>query len=217
MKVCYRSAVPGLPITAVVFDIGGVLLDWSPLHLYRKLIDDPAERADFLGRICTPAWHLTHDLGADTEQSCRDLVDRHPEQADLIMAWSRRSEEMVAGVLEDTVEVLTELRSTGICCFALSNMEADKFELRRTRYEFFAALDGWVISGLEGVVKPDPRIFEILLSKYGLEPAATVLVDDLTANVAAAAKLGVVALTFTTAAQLRKDLRDLGLPVGEPE
>jgi 2-haloacid dehalogenase len=201
-------------ITAVVFDIGGVLIDWDPRHLYRKLIADPAELDHFLGQICTREWHLAHDLGADTEQSCRDLAGLHPDYADLIMAWAYRSEEMIAGTFEDTVDVLTELRGAGVRCFALSNMERDRFWSRRTRYPFFDSLDGCVISGLEGVVKPDPRIFEILLARYGLEPAATVFIDDIAANVDAAAKLGVVAIRFTTTAQLRRELRALRLPVG---
>jgi 2-haloacid dehalogenase len=203
-------------IKAVVFDIGGVLLDWDPRHLYRQLIDDEAELSRFLDQICTRQWHLAHDLGADTEQSCRELAGRHPEHADLIMAWSDRSEEMVAGVFEDTVEILRELSAAGVPCFVLSNMEPDKFASRRARYDFFGLVDGCVISGLEGVAKPDPAIFEVLLSRYRLEPEATVFIDDLPANVAAASELGVVGLTFTTTTQLRQDLRALGLAVAAP-
>src|SRR5579863_1582004 len=203
-------------IEAVVFDIGGVLLDWNPRYLYRQLIGDPDQLDDFLARICSRQWHLAHDLGADTEQSCRELAAQYPEHAELIMAWSDRSEEMIGGVLTPTVEVLAELRSAGVRCFLLSNMEPDKFVLRRARYDFFDLAEGCVISGLEGVAKPDQKIFEILLSRYGLTPAGTVFIDDLPANVAAAAELGVVAIQFTTAAQLRSDLRDLGLPVGAP-
>jgi 2-haloacid dehalogenase len=203
-------------IKAVVFDIGGVLLDWDPRHLYRQLITDPDQLDDFLGRICTRQWHLAHDLGADTEQSCRELAMQYPEHADLIMAWSDRSEDMIGGVLTQTVDVLGELRSAGVRCFVLSNMEPDKFVLRRARYEFFDLVEGCVISGLEGVAKPDQKIFDILMSRYGLTPAETVFIDDLPANVAAAVELGVVAIQFTTAAQLRSDLRDLGLPVGAP-
>ncbi|HET7014006.1 MAG TPA: HAD family phosphatase [Streptosporangiaceae bacterium] len=203
-------------IKAVVFDIGGVLLDWDPRHLYRQLIPDPVQLDDFLDRICTRQWHLAHDLGEDTEQSCRELAANYPEYAELIMAWSRRGEEMIGGVLTQTVEVLSELRSARVRCFALSNMEPEKFVLRRARYDFFALLEGCVISGVEGVAKPDQKIFEILLSRYGLEPATTVFIDDVPANVAVARELGVVAIQFTTAAQLRSDLRDLGLPVGAP-
>jgi len=200
-----------------VFDIGGVLIDWDPRYLYRQLIADPAELDDFLARICTDTWHRRHDLGVDIEQSCRELARLHPEHGDLIMAWAYRGEEMIVGTLDDTVAVLAELNSAGVRCLALSNMEAETFVKRRSRFAFFDLLDGWVISAHEGVAKPDRQIFEILLSRYGLDPAATVFIDDNAANVAAAAKLGVVAIDFTTAAQLTKELRGLGLPVCPPE
>jgi len=200
-------------ISTVVFDIGGVLLDWDPRHLYRQLIDDPAELTDFLARICTPQWHLSHDLGADVHRSCTELARLHPECAELIMAWTDPGEKMVAGQLDDTVDVLAELSSAGVRCLALSNMEAHKYALRRSKYPFFHLLDGCVISGVEGVAKPDRKIFEILLSRYDLDPRATVFVDDVAGNVAAAAGLGIVAIEFSGAGQLRRDLRDLGLPV----
>ena len=200
-------------VQTVVFDLGGVLLDWDPRHLYRRLISDPAELAEFLGRICTPQWHLTHDLGADTEQSCRELAAAHPDRADLIMAWAHRSEEMVAGQLDPAVGVLADVKAAGLRCLALSNMESDKFQLRRSRYPFFGLFDGCVISGMEGVAKPDRRIFQILLARYGLRPEATVFVDDMAANVAAAREFGITAIEYSTAARLRRELRDLGLPI----
>jgi len=198
-------------IKAVVFDIGGVLLDWDPRHLYRKLIADPDEMAAFLGRVCTPRWHLAHDLGADTEQSCRQLAAAHPSLAEEIMAWSHRSEEMVAGEIEEGVHVLAELKASGMRCLALSNMEPDKFALRRSRYPFFRHFDGCVISGIEGIAKPDRRIFEMLLSRYDLEAAATGFIDDTAANIAVARDLGLVAIHYSAGGQLRRDLYCLGL------
>jgi 2-haloacid dehalogenase len=205
--------MPDAGIDAVVFDIGGVLLDWDPRHLYRKLFDDPAEMDDFLDRICTPRWHLSHDLGADIEASCRSLAARHPGHADLIMAWWQRGEEMIAGQIDGTVTILADLKAAGLRCYALSNMEADRFAVRRRRYPFFELFDGCVISGAEGVVKPDPAIFDLLRTRYGLPPGRTVFIDDNPANVAAAAGLGLVAVEFSAPDRLRRDLRDLGLAV----
>ncbi|MGI9005563.1 MAG: HAD family hydrolase [Streptosporangiaceae bacterium] len=199
-------------VTAVVFDIGGVLLDWDPRHLYRQLIADPGERARFLGEICTPQWHLAHDLGADTLASCRELAAAHADHADLIMAWAHRREEMIAGEL-DGVGVLADVAGTGLTCLTLSNMEADTFPVRRDRYPFFRLFDGCVISGLEGVAKPDRKIFEILLARYGLDPAATVFTDDNADNVAAAREAGLDAIPYTTAAALRRALRARGVPI----
>ena len=205
-------AEPG--IAAVAFDIGGVLLDWNPRHLYRKLFTDPAGMEEFLGRICTPQWHHAHDLGADVERSCRELAGSHPAQADLIMAWARRGEEMIAGQLDQGVEVLAEVKAAGVPCYALSNMEADTFAVRRSRYRFFDLFDGCVISGVERVAKPDRRIFQILLSRYGLDPSSTVFVDDTEVNVEAARALGIVAVRYAGASQLRRDLRERGLAIG---
>ena len=201
-------------IAAVVFDIGGVLLDWDPRHLYRQLIADQAEMEDFLGRICTPRWHRAHDLGADTGRSCADLALRHPAQADLIMAWASRGEEMIAGQLDAVIEVLAEVKAAGLACYALSNMEADRFAERRAKYPFFELFDGCVISGIEGVAKPDQEIFEILLSRYDLDGPSTVFIDDQPGNVTAARQAGLAAVRYVAASQLRTDLRGFGLLVG---
>jgi 2-haloacid dehalogenase len=197
----------------VVFDIGGVLLDWDPRHLYRQLIADPQEMADFLDRICTRDWHRAHDLGADITESCRQLARQHPGQAELIMAWAERGEEMIAGQIDGTVEVLADLRAGGTPCFALSNMEPAPFEVRRARFPFMTWFDGCVISGYEGVAKPDQEIFEILLRRHDLDPARTVFIDDLKHNLAAAAGLGIAGIQFTGPAGLRQELRALGLAV----
>src|SRR5260221_8697976 len=153
-------------IKAVVFDIGGVLLDWDPRHLYRKLIADPHEMAVFLGGICTPRWHLAHDLGADTEQSCRELAAAHPTLAEEIMAWSHRSEEMIAGEIDEGVGVLAELKASGMKCLALSNIEADKVALRRSRDAFFRHFYCFVVSGIDGVAQPNQRNFRRPRSPY---------------------------------------------------
>src|SRR6266550_4723724 len=152
---------------------------------------------DFLARICTQDWHHAHDLGEDITQSCRRLARRYPGYRDMIMAWAERCEEMAAGLR----------------CLALSNMEPTTFATRRTRFAFMDWFDGFVISGIEGVAKPDPRIFQILLRRYRLEPAATVFIDDSPGNVEAARGLGMIAVRYTSAGQLRSELRSLGLTV----
>src|ERR1022692_4170494 len=103
----------GRSIAAVVFDIGGVLLDWGSRYLYRQLFDDPAQMDDFLSQICTPQWHLSHDLGAAIEPSCRELARLHPDRAELIMAWARRGEEMLGGQLADTGPVVLAAIASG--------------------------------------------------------------------------------------------------------
>ncbi len=203
--------MPARKITAVVFDLGGVLIDWDPRHLYRQLFADPADMEDFLARICTASWHHEHDLGEDVAQSCHRLARLHPGYRDLIMAWAERGEEMAAGQFDETVDVLARLKAGGFRCLALSNMEAAAFAIRKSRFAFMEWFDGYVISGIEGVAKPDPRIFQILLRRYRLDPAATVFIDDSAPNVEAARDLGMAALHYTSAAALREQLRAVGI------
>lgn len=195
----------------MVFDIGGVLLDWDPRHLYRKVFDDEDAMEQFLGRICTPEWHAPHDRGARTADSCARLAEAHPEHADEIWAWLQRGEEMVAGPIQENVEILAELRRAEVACFALSNMEAETFPLRRARFAFFDLFDGIVISGLEGMAKPDPAIFELLLRRFGLEGGATVFVDDNAENVAAASALGMRSVLYESSDALRRALGEMDL------
>src|SRR5262249_34575607 len=136
-------------IGAVVFDIGGVLLDWDPRYLYRKLFDDQVEMERFLDEICTLEWHSAHDLGVPASRSCAELAQIHPEHAELIAAWATRSEEMIGGEFSDVVEMLSALKQAGVPCFALTNMEAETYPLRRERYEFMGWFDGTVVSAHE--------------------------------------------------------------------
>ena len=211
-----HAAWPEKQITAAVFDLGGVLLDWNPRYVYRQLFADPAEMEDFLARICTQDWHHAHDLGEDITQSCRRLARRHPDHRDMIMVWAERCEEMAAGQIDETVDILAELKAAGLRCLVLSNMEPATFVARQARFAFMGWLDGYVISGFEGVAKPDRRIFQLLLSRYRLEPAATVFIDDSAPNVEAARGMGLLALHYTSAAELRNQLRSLGLTTLSP-
>jgi 2-haloacid dehalogenase len=198
-------------IEAVVFDIGGVLLDWNPRYLYRQLFEDEDSMERFLGEVCTLEWHAAHDLGVPYAQSCLDLAQRHPEQADLIWAWSRRSEEMIGGAITGTVEILRELVAGGVPCYALTNMEAETFPLRRDRYDFMSWFAGTVVSSHERVAKPDPEIFHRLLDRFGLRAETTLLIDDSQRNVDAARELGMPAIRFESAAQVRRYMERSGL------
>ncbi len=198
-------------IEAVVFDVGGVLLDWDPRYLYRKLIDDEEEMNRFLQEVCTMTWHDAHDRGKPAEVSCAELAAAHPEQEELIWAWTRRSEEMIAGPIPDTVELLRDLKAAGVPCYALTNMEAETYPLRLERFPFLGWFDGTVVSCFEGVAKPDAEIFKRLLSRFELAPASTLLIDDSPRNVRAALALGMQAVEFRSAAALRQSLEDAGL------
>ena len=198
-------------LRAVVFDLGGVLLDWDPRHLYRKLFDDEAEMDRFLSEVCTMQWHHAHDLGVPPEQTIPPLVEAHPEYAEHIWAWPQRSEEMLAGPIGESVEILRALKERGVPVYALTNMETWTYPGRLDRYPFLRWFDGTVVSGFEGVAKPDPRIYELLLGRFGLAAHTTLLIDDSARNVAAARGVGMQAVQFESPAELRKWLRDAGL------
>ena len=199
------------PVEAVVFDVGGVFLDWDPRHLYRKLFADEAEMELFLAEICSPAWHAPHDRGVSTAASCTELASRHPQYSELIWAWSTRSEEMIGGVDAGSVEVLRAVRETGMPCYALTNMEAETYPLRLKRFPFLSWFDGTVVSGREGVAKPDPAVFRRLLDRFGLKPRMTLMIDDAKENLEAASKLGIQTALFLSSRQLRAELEAAGI------
>jgi 2-haloacid dehalogenase len=191
---------------AVVFDLGGVLIDWDPRHLYRKLLADEAAVEEFLATVCTPEWNAELDRGRPFAEGVAELVERHPEHAAAIAAYHERWPEMVAGDIPGTVEVLAELRAAGVPLYALTNWSAETFAITRGRFEFLEWFDGLLVSGEERVTKPDPAIFQLLLDRFGLDPTATVFVDDSEANVAAARRLGFDAIRFTGHEELRREL-----------
>lgn len=198
-------------VEAVVFDVGGVLLDWDPRHLYRKLFADEAEMERFLEEICSPAWHAPHDRGLSTEASCAELAGRHPQYAELIWAWARRSEEMIGGIDAGSVEVLRAVKETGLPCYALTNMEAETYPLRLERFPFLGWFDGTIVSGRERVAKPEPAIFRRLLDRFGLTPRTTLMIDDTKENLDTASRLGIQTALFGTSRQLRMELEAAGV------
>jgi 2-haloacid dehalogenase len=199
------------PITAVVFDLGGVLIDWDPRHLYRSLFDDEAEMERFLAEVTTQAWNYEQDRGRPFAHAIAELTREHPDQADLIEAYWSRWPETLGEPFHETVEILTGLRATGIRLLALTNWSAETFPFAPPRYPFLAWFEAVIVSGEVELAKPDPAIFQLLVDRHGLEPARTVLIDDSVANVEAAGALGFRAIRFTDAAALRRDLNAIGL------
>jgi 2-haloacid dehalogenase len=194
-------------LKAVLWDVGGVLLQWDPRFLYRKLFgDDVAGMEDFLANVCTSSWHAQQDLGRPIDEACSELSLRYPERAELILAWAERNEEMINGPVEGSVELLEEVAGAGVPCYALTNMERESFERRVERYDFFELFAGYFVSSHEGVMKPDPRFFKLALERFGLVPEETLFTDDKVENVAAATEVGLPATVFRDAATLRREL-----------
>jgi 2-haloacid dehalogenase len=192
---------------AVVFDLGGVLVDWNPRYLYRKLIEDEAAVERFLAEVCTPEWNLKQDAGRPFAEAVEELIVQYPDQHELIRAYHLRWEETVGGPIEGTVEILAELKRAGYMVAALSNWSAETFPVARRRFDFLNWFDVAVISGEVKMVKPDPRIFELLLEKLGRRAEECVYIDDVEANVRAARELGFRAIHFTSPDRLREELK----------
>ncbi len=194
-----------------MFDLGGVLVEWDPRRLFRTLFDDPARMEWFLRSICTPEWNHSIDCGRRRAEAEADLVARHPEWAPQIRAYNARWAEMLGGEIVGSVAVLEELAAGGRRLLALTNWSAETFPVARERFACLRRFEGIVVSGEEGVAKPEPAIFHTLLDRYAVDPRRAVFVDDKPANVSVAAELGLTGLLFTDPPTLRADLERLGV------
>lgn len=204
-------------ITTVVFDIGNVLLEWNPEHLYRKLIPDAPERKRFLDTVCTPEWNLQQDLGRTWGDAVQALSAEHPDKADLIAAYSDRWHEMVPGEVPGVRSLLLNLKSLGTPLYAITNFSSEKFTEAQDRFPFLkSSFTDIVVSAEERLLKPDPRIYHVLFERNGLAPETCFFIDDSAANVDAARGVGMAAHHFRTADALAEELMQLGLlPDGE--
>ena len=203
-------AAPGRNV--VVFDVGGVLIDWDPRHLYRKLFPGNEPAMDhFLANVCTHEWNRCQDAGRSFAEGARLLKRAHPQHAELIDAYGARFDEMMAGPIVGTVEILAELCERETPLYVLSNFSAETFPPALERFDFLRWFRGMVISGEVGVIKPDPRIFQIMLARFAIDPHRTVYIDDVAANAEAARPFGIHGIHFTTPGALREELVRLAL------
>ena len=197
--------------SAVLWDVGNVMLRWNPRTLYAKIFPDSAECDRFLAEICTMAWHAPSDMGVTFADNCAALTRQHPHHAAEIDAWRSRWWEMFSGPIPETEAVIEELHAGGVPQYVLSNMSHETFEGTIAMSPAFARMAGLVISGHEGVMKPDPAIFAIVCERSGLSPCDLLFVDDSAGNIAAAQALGFHTHHFTDPAALRPALEVAGL------
>jgi len=195
-----------------VFDLGGVLVDWDPRHLYRKLFrNDETAMEHFLASVCTDEWNRAQDAGRSFVEGARLLKRQHPDKAELIDAYGARFDEMIAGPTTGTVEILAELRDGGTPLYGLTNWSAETYPLALKRFEFLSWFRGIIVSGEVGAIKPDPRIYGLMLARFAIDPRHAVYIDDKTANAEAARRFGMHGIHFTTSDALRRELDRLGL------
>ena len=196
----------------VIFDLGGVLIDWDPRHLYRKLFaGDEAAMEAFLATVCTHDWNRCQDAGRSFAEGARLLKAEHPEKAALIDAYGARFDEMMPGPIAGSVEILADLQQRGVSLYGLTNFSAETYPPTVARFEFLRWLRGVVVSGEVGVIKPDPRIYEIAIERFAIDPHRAVYIDDVPINAEAAVRFGIHGIHFTSATLLRVELTSLGL------
>lgn len=195
----------------VIFDLGGVLIDWNPRHLFRKLFDDERAMEHFLATVCTPEWHLQHDAGKQFAETRDALKQKHPEHAALIDAFGDRHDEMMPHAMDGTVALLERLAAANVPLYAITNFPAQMFPVAQQRYPFLALFRDVAVSGYERLVKPDPALFRILLRRNNMAPSRAVFIDDVLRNVEAANALGIHGIQFTSAEALERELRALGI------
>jgi 2-haloacid dehalogenase len=200
-------------VDAVIFDLGGVLIDWNPRHLYRKLFDDAAEMEAFLRDVCAPAWNLEQDRGRPWAQAIAELSAIHPDKGELIAAYRGRWHEMLNGPIAGTVAILEALHAADVPLYALTNWSAETYPYAEELYGFLGLFRGVVVSGRIGLIKPDREIYDHTIARFGVAPERTVFIDDSAKNVAGAEAAGLRALHFTGPDALARDLAALGLPV----
>jgi 2-haloacid dehalogenase len=206
------GTTPGKPRDVVIFDIGGVLIDWDPRHLYRKLFcGDGAAMEDFLANVCTGLWNRQQDAGRRVADAARLLKGRHPDKAELIDAYYARFDEMMAGPIVGSVEILDELHDRGTPLYGLSNFSAETYPLALRRFDFIRRLRKVIVSGEVKAIKPEPRIYQILLDSCGIDPHRAVFIDDAAANIATALRLGMHGILFAGPDALRRELAELRL------
>ena len=200
-------------IETVIFDLGGVLIDWNPRYLYRKIFQSEEEIEWFLSNICTSEWNDMQDAGRSFAEATEELLAKHPDWEMPIRAWYSRWEETISGPIEGTVEILQALKTSGHRLYALTNWSAESFPIAQRKFDFLNWFHGIVVSGVEKTRKPFPEFYNILFERYGVDPGQSLFIDDNLTNIRAAGDLGLHTIHFTSPEQLRVDLRDYKITV----
>jgi 2-haloacid dehalogenase len=190
----------------IVFDLGMVLIQWDPRHLYRKVFTDPAKMEWFLANVCTPEWNLAQDRQSTLDAGIAERVSQHPDHLNEILMYRDRWMEMVPGAIEGSVAILRELHRNGVPLYAITNWNGATFRATRSRFDFLNLFHDIVVSGDEGMLKPEPAIFQLLAKRNSIDLADSMFIDDSLKNVAGAEAVGMKGHHFTSPESLRSAL-----------
>ncbi len=199
----------------VVFDLGGVLIDWNPRYLYRSIFENENEMEHFLANICTNEWNELQDAGRSLDEATEVLCTHFPEYDGLIRQYYGQWQKMLNGPIPGTVHILSTLKENNYRLLALTNWSNETFPVALELYDFLHWFEGILVSGKEKMKKPDPAIFNLLIRRYGLKPAETIYIDDSQKNVHAAAQAGFDAVHFRDPGDLLTGLADRGVMIGQ--
>lgn len=194
----------------IIFDFGGVLIDWDPRHLYEKVFEDKDEMNFFLENICTYSWNIQQDAGRPLSVATAEKQAEFPHYREEIAMYYGRWEEMLGGVIDVNAQLIKPLKGM-YNVYGLTNWSAETIPIAMKRYGFFDELDGMVVSGEEGVVKPDEKLYRILIERYSTEPAASLFIDDNAVNIQAAKELGFRTIHLTETVNLEEELKRMGV------
>ena len=196
----------------IIFDLGGVLIDWNPEYLYRKIFSNENDLRYFLENICTSDWNQEQDAGHPLAQATAELATKYPQYDAEIKAYYSRWQEMLGGYDEKCVAILKNLhQKKNYQLLGLTNWSSETFHTAKKMYPFLDLFKGIVVSGDEKIKKPDPRLYQILIDRYGIQPGKSIFIDDTKINVEIAVDLGFQTIHFLSANQLQEELQKLGL------
>ena len=200
-------------INTIIFDLGNVLVNWSPLHVFDEKYFDSLEKRDyFFQHICTMDWNEKQDEGRSIVEATKELIEQYPDWEQPIRDYYGRWTEMLQGPIYETVEIFRQLKeSNKYKIYALTNWPTVLFDIALVRYNFLHWFDGRVVSGEEKTRKPFPEFYQRLLERYNVDPSEALFIDDSLRNVKAAEGLGIKSLHFQSSAQLKDEVSKLNL------
>ena len=208
----FARVSPSPPIRAVVFDVGNVLVEWSPRYLYEKLIPDAGERATFLNEVATLDWHFQHDAGHPFAETSAELITKHPQYRDLILAWQARWLETMPHLIEGMAKLVADLAAADVPLYGITNFSGEFWpSFAEREAALFAPFRDIVVSGDEKLTKPGAAIYQLALRRFGLAPGEGLFVDDPLENVVAGGANGFVGHHFKDAETVRTTLERLAL------
>jgi len=202
-------------IDTIIFDLGGVLIDWNPEHVYKDVFKGDQQKVDwFLNNICTSDWNVEQDAGRTLSEGTEILVNQFPEHETLIRIFYDRWEDMIGGVITETEDILTKLKQQNkYKLYSLTNWSHETFHIPFERYDFFKHFEGIVVSGDEKTRKPFQKIYKILLDRYDLNPGSCLFIDDNYDNIITAEKMGINGIHYKNTDQLLQDLSQFGIDI----